>query len=262
MASRVKAREAPETAHPARARRRPAVAIAKNVRARPLVRIVHVVRVAHSFGRHPALREVSFALAPGQVLFVDGVSGVGKTTLLRLIHGQLRPSQGEVWVDGRPLHRRWGRGLDGVRRRMGFVFQDHRLLPRLTAMENVVLALQVADPQVPARRVRQRAQEVLEAVDLAGRMHAYPHELSGGEKQRVGVARAIAARPDLILADEPTSALDPARAEIVMRMLAGAADIGAAVIIASLAPTGFEHGSKVIHLEAPAIPGVRKATRR
>lgn len=236
--------------------------MAQSARPRHVVRIVHVVRVAHSFGHAPALGEVSFTLAPGQMLFVNGPSGAGKSTLLRLVHGQLRPSQGEVWVDGRPFHQRWWRDLARVRQEIGFIFQDHRLLPRLTAIENVILALQVADPQVPGRRVRERAREVLDSVDLAGRFHAYPDELSGGEKQRVAVARAIAARPALILADEPTSALDPARAEIVMRMLAGAADGGAAVIVASLGPTGFERGSKVLHLEAPSVHGLRKATRR
>ena len=221
-----------------------------------------MVRVAHSFSRTPALAEVSFALAPGQMLFVRGPSGAGKTTLLNLLHGQLRPSKGEVWVDGRPLHRRWGRGLDGLRRQIGFVFQDHRLLPRLTAIENVVLALQLADPQVPLGTVRRRAGEVLESVDLADRFHAYPSELSGGERQRVGVARALAARPDVVLADEPTSALDPARAELVMRMLAEAADNGAAVIVATLGATGFEHGSRILSLEPPARPRARKAPRR
>ena len=235
---------------------RPQVVLPPSARPRSVIRIVHVVRVAHSFGRNPALGELSFTLAPGQMLFVTGPSGAGKSTLLRLIHGQLRPSQGEVWVDGRPLHRRWWRDLVGVRRQIGFIFQDHRLLPRLTALENVILALQLADPQVPGGMVRERAKEVLHSVDLAGHLNAYPEELSGGEKQRVAVARAIATRPALILADEPASAQDPARAEIVMRALTTAAEGGASVIVVSLGPTGFEQAGKVIVLAPP-----RKAPR-
>ena len=103
------------------------------------------------------LKGVNFAVAPGELVEVTGPSGSGKTTLLRLVHGQLRPNAGELWVRGRNLHRRWRRGLGDLRRDVAFVFQEQRLLPRLTALENIVLALQVRDPQVPNATIKQRA---------------------------------------------------------------------------------------------------------
>lgn len=221
----------------------------------PLVRLVGA---GHRFGSVPALTPVDLQLRPGQMVFVLGPSGSGKTTLLRLVHGQIRPREGEVWVDGRPLHRRWWRGVAQVRRQTGFVFQDYRLLSRLTAYENVVFALQVADPTVPFGLVRRRAQEMLESVGLARRAGAYPQQLSGGERQRVAVARALAAKPTLLLVDEPTSALDDKRAEVVLRMLVEAAADGAAVILTSHRPTGFERGHQLLRLAEPAGETVKQ----
>lgn len=234
------------------------VASAEATGERPLV---DVVRATHSFGKSVALREVSFSLAAGELAFVRGPSGAGKTTLLRLLHGQLRPRRGEVWVAGQPFHRRWLRGVDGVRRRTGFVFQDHRLLPRLTAFENVVFALQVVDPLVPYGMVRRRAVEVLESVGLGRRAHAYPPELSGGERQRVAVARALAPQPSLLLVDEPISALDEKRAEQVMRLLLAAARRGAAVLVTAHQATGFERGHDLILLREAASANGHKPRR-
>jgi cell division transport system ATP-binding protein len=219
------------------------------VERRPLVQ---VVGACHFFGKVPALSDLNLSLAAGEVAFVNGPSGAGKTTLLRLLHGQLRPRRGEVWVDGHPFHRRWLRGVAKVRRRTGFVFQDFRLLPRLTAFENVVFALEVADPLVPKRIVRRRAKEVLEAVGLGKRANAYPDQLSGGEKQRVAIARALAPRPSLLLIDEPISALDNRRAEVVMREFLAAAEQGASVVITTHRPTGFERGHHQLRLTEPA----------
>lgn len=156
--------------------------------------LVNVVRVSRRFGRVPALDEVSLTLATGQMVFVMGASGVGKTTLLRLLHGQFRPSHGEVWVDGHPFHQRWRRGVGEVRRRIGFVFQDHRLLHRLTALENVAFALQVIDPQVPYGWVRRRAQEMLDEVELGKRSKAYPNQLGRGTAARGSSSRSRAGR--------------------------------------------------------------------
>jgi cell division transport system ATP-binding protein len=213
---------------------------------------VQVVGASHFFGRAPAIRDLDLSLAAGEVAFVSGPSGAGKTTLLRLLHGQLRPRTGEVWIDGHPFHRRWLRGVAKVRRQTGFVFQDFRLLPRLTAFENIVFALEVADPLVPKAIVRRRAKEMLEAVGLGKRAKAYPEQLSGGEKQRVAVARALAAKPALLLVDEPVNALDDRRSEVVMRELLAAAEQGACVIITTHRPTGFERGHKLIRLNEPA----------
>ena len=194
---------------------------------------VKLVALSKSYGKKAVLTGVNLAVAPGELIEVTGPTGSGKTTLLRLVHGQLRPNGGELWVRGRGLHRRWRRGLGSLRRDVAFIYQEQRLLPRLTALENIVLALQLRDPQVPNRAIRQTALEALESVKLADRRGAYPHQLSAGERQRVAVARALATKPRVLLADEPVSALDEGNAAIVMHLLEQAAANGTTVIVAS-----------------------------
>ncbi len=196
----------------------------------PVVKLTHV---AKSFGRTAVLKEINLSVAPGELVEVIGPSGSGKTTLLRLVHGQLRPNGGQVWVRGRGLHRWWRRGLGRIRRDVAFVFQEHHLLPRLTAFENLTLALQVTDPQLPFKTIKRRALETLESLGLVHKRNAYPHQLSAGERQRVAVGRALAARPRVILADEPMASVDDDNARLVMRLLEDAAATGAAVIVAS-----------------------------
>lgn len=194
---------------------------------------VKLVDLSKSFGRNSVLKQINFNVAPGELVEVTGKSGSGKTTLLRLVHGQMRPNAGEVWVDGRGLHRWWRRGLGRIRRDVAFIFQEQRLLPRLNAFENVVLALQVHDPQLPFRTIKQRALAALESVKLAHRLKAYPHQLSAGERQRVAIARALVIKPRILLADEPLTALDDENAEIVTSLLAEAAANGTTVVVAT-----------------------------
>lgn len=196
----------------------------------PVVKLTHVKK---SFGRTPVLNEINLSVAPGELVEITGPSGAGKTTLLRLVHGQLRPNGGEVWVEGRGLHRWWRPGLTRVRRDVAFVFQEHHLLPRLTALENLTLALQVTDLQLPFKTMKQRALGTLESLGLAHKRNAYPRQLSAGERQRIAVGRALAAKPRVILADEPMASIDDDNARIVMHLLEDAAAGGAAVIVAS-----------------------------
>jgi len=196
----------------------------------PVVRLAHVNK---SFGKTAVLKEINLSVAAGELVEIVGPSGSGKTTLLRLVHGQLRPNAGEVWVHGRGLHRWWRRGLGRVRRDVAFVFQEHHLLPRLTAFENLTLALQVTDPQLPFKAIKRRALETLDSMGLAHKRNSYPRQLSAGERQRIAVGRALAARPRVILADEPMASIDDDNARIVMRLLEDAAAAGAAVIVAS-----------------------------
>jgi ABC-type ATPase involved in cell division/cell division protein FtsX len=196
----------------------------------PVVKLTHVKK---TFGKTAVLKEINLSVAPGELVEITGPSGAGKTTLLRLVHGQLRPNGGEVWVEGRGLHRWWRRGLSRVRRDVAFVFQEHHLLPRLTALENLTLALQVTDPQVPFKTIKQRALETLDSLGLVHRRNAYPRQLSAGERQRIAVGRALAAKPRVILADEPMASIDDDNARIVMHLLEEAAAGGAAVIVAS-----------------------------
>ena len=194
---------------------------------------VKLVGVSKIFGKKAVFKDVNFAVALGELVEVTGPSGAGKTTLLRLVHGQLKPNAGELWVRGRGLHRWWRRGLGRIRRDVAFVFQEQRLLPRLTAFENIVLALQVRDPQLPNRTIKERALEALESVQLAHRRGAYPHQLSAGERQRIAVARALATRPRVLLADEPLAALDDENAAIITHLLEDAAAGGTTVIVAT-----------------------------
>lgn len=215
--------------------------------------------VSKSFGRTAVLTGVTFTVAPGELVEITGPSGAGKTTLLRLIHGQLRPNGGEVWLDERGLHKRWRRGLGRIRREVAFIFQDQRLLPRLTALENLVFAMQVRDPQVPLRTIRERAFKALDLVNLAHKRDAYPHQLSGGERQRVAIARALATKPKVLLADEPLTALDDGNAELVMGLLEGAAAAGTAVIVAT--HKHVFHATRILRLPAGKLMtnGQRKA---
>jgi cell division transport system ATP-binding protein len=189
--------------------------------------------VSFSYGRLPALEKVSFAVAAGELAYVVGPSAAGKTTLLRLVHGQLRPQRGGLRVDGQDLTRARGRALRRLRRRVGVIFQDYRLLGRLTAEENVAYALRVVDLWLPRREAINRAGAALEAVGLEDRARAFPRQLSGGQQQRLAIARALAAAPAILLADEPTASLDRVEARKILALFELAAKGGTAVLIAT-----------------------------
>jgi len=199
---------------------------------------VRLAALKKAFGKRVVVDGVQLSVAPGELVEITGPSGSGKTTMLRLIHGQLRPTSGEVWVEGKGLHRWWRRDLDRVRRDVAFIFQEQRLMPRLTALENVVLGLTVNDPTVPQGAIRRRALGALEALGVAHRKDAFPGQLSAGERQRVSVARALATAPRIVLADEPFTSIDRDNAQAVARMLEEAAAQGAAVVIATHHPSG------------------------
>ncbi len=201
----------------------------------PLIKLSAVRKL---FGKRAVIDKLDLAVAAGELVEVTGPSGAGKTTLLRLLHGQLRPSGGEVWVEGRALHKWWRRDLDRIRRDVSFLFQEQRLLGRLTAMENVVLGLMVNEPATPYREIHQRAAGALDALGVGRRRDAYPHQLSAGERQRVAVARALVSRPRVLLADEPFTAIDRDNAQVVARMLEEAAANGTAVVVAMHQPSG------------------------
>ena len=223
--------------------------------------LVKLSGVSKSFGRNNVLKEVTFTVAQGELVEITGPSGSGKTTLLRLVHGQLRPNSGEVWTGGRGLHLRWRRGLGQLRRDVAFVFQDQRLLPRLTALENLIFALQVRDPQVPHPTIRETALKALESVKLASKRDLYPDQLSAGERQRVAIARALATRPKVLLADEPLTALDDVNADVVKHLLEQAAAGGTAVIVATHGHS-FQHANRILKLPGAKLMsnGSRKTT--
>jgi cell division transport system ATP-binding protein len=178
-----------------------------------------------------ALSEVSFAVEPGEMLFVTGHSGAGKSTLLRLIHLSERPSRGTVLMEDRNLAKLRGRKIALQRRRVGVVFQDHRLLLDRSVYENVAMPLVIAG--VPRAEIGQRVRLVLHKVGLSERERALPRELSTGEQQRVGIARAVVAQPPLLIADEPTGNLDPQLAIDIMELFAAMPAYGTSVLVAS-----------------------------
>lgn len=178
-----------------------------------------------------ALIDISFAVATGEMLFVTGHSGAGKTTLLKLIALIERPSHGRLEVHGRDLTRMKHREVPRLRRDLGMVFQDHRLLMDRSVADNVALPLAIAGVQREERG--QRVRDALEKVGLAGRGKTPPSGLSTGEQQRVGIARAIVARPALIIADEPTGNLDPQLSEEIMQLFVKLRATGCTILIAS-----------------------------
>jgi cell division transport system ATP-binding protein len=200
------------------------------VRPRPIVEFNGVTR---AYGSRLALDDVDFALDPGELAFLVGPSGAGKTTLLKLINRELRPTRGEVWIDGIAAHELKASRVAELRRRVGVVFQDYKLLPRLTARENVALALQVGDLRVSDREARERALDALDAVGLGDRGDSLPHELSGGQQQRVAVARAVIRKPPLLIADEPTGNLDMETAWGITDLLEDIAAYGITVLVAT-----------------------------
>ncbi len=204
--------------------------IPSSMRARPIVEFNGVTR---SYGSRLALDNVSLVLEPGELAFLVGPSGAGKTTLLKLINREIRPSQGEVWVDGLAAHQLKASKVAQLRRRVGVVFQDYKLMPRLTARENVALALQVGDLRVSDDEATERALDALEAVGLRDRGSAMPHELSGGQQQRVAVARAVVRQPPLVIADEPTGNLDMETGWEIMDLLGDIAAFGITVLVAT-----------------------------
>jgi cell division transport system ATP-binding protein len=197
---------------------------------RPIVEFTGVTR---AYGSRLALDNVDFALEPGQLTFLVGPSGAGKTTLLKLINREIRPTKGQVWVDGMAAHSLKTSRVAELRRRVGVVFQDYKLLPRLTAIENVAFALQVGDLRISDSEAMDRSLDALEAVGLGDRGDAFPLQLSGGQQQRVAVARAMVGQPHVLIADEPTGNLDLETAWQVMDLLENIAAYGTTVLIAT-----------------------------
>ncbi len=178
-----------------------------------------------------ALREVTFAIAAGEFVFLTGHSGAGKSTVLKLVSLSERATRGAVLFGERNLAKVSARGIPAIRRQVGQVFQDHRLLMDRTVFDNVALPLVIA--AVPRAELEKRVRSALEKVALAARERSRPVELSAGEQQRVGIARAIVAKPPLVIADEPTGNLDPTLAAEIMALFATLTQAGTTVLVAS-----------------------------
>jgi len=194
-----------------------------------------MITFEHVSKRYPggvaALQDVSFHLAPGEMVFLTGHSGAGKSTLLRLILMLERATRGQVIVDGRNLGTMSARLAPQLRRRIGMIFQDHKLLSDKTVFDNVALPLMIAGMRYAD--IRKRVRAALDKVGLLSKERSWPLTLSGGEQQRVGIARAIVSMPPVLLADEPTGNLDPQLSEDLFSLFHQLNGQGVTVLIAS-----------------------------
>jgi cell division transport system ATP-binding protein len=196
------------------------------------VSLVTFENVGLRYGMGPeVLKDLTFSIAPRSFQYLTGPSGAGKTTLLRLILMSLKPTRGLVSLFDKDVTRLTSDTLSGLRRRMGVVFQDFRLLDHLTVYENVALPLRVVGKDESG--YRGEVVEFLRWVGLGDRMHVLPPILSGGEKQRAAIARALITRPELLLADEPTGNVDPTLGRKLLRLFIELQSLGTAVIIAT-----------------------------
>jgi cell division transport system ATP-binding protein len=194
--------------------------------------VIRFDNVGLRYGGGPEiLRDVTFHVLPGSFHFLTGPSGAGKTTLLRLLFMSLRPTRGLIFIFGENVAEMSPGQRAGLRRRIGIVFQDFRLLEHLTTWENVALPLRVMGKR--ESDYRDDVTDLLHWVGLGERMNAYPEILSGGEKQRAAIARAVIARPELLLADEPTGNVDPAIGNRLLRLFVELNRLGTSVIIAT-----------------------------
>lgn len=192
--------------------------------------MIYFDKVTKAYGKdYRALDNVSFSVQPSEFVTIVGHSGAGKTTLLKLILAEDKPTEGGVFFHSSNIHRLRRKEINKLRRKIGTVFQDFRLLPKKTAYENVAFAMEVAgrsDAEIAAD-----VPHVLDLVGLSAKAHRFPGELSGGEKQRVAIARAIVNQPDLIIADEPTGNLDPLSTYEIVQILQKVNELDTTVLL-------------------------------
>jgi len=220
--------------------------------------MIRLENVTKQYGTETvAVRDVSFDVAKGDFVFLVGPSGSGKSTILRLINRQERPERGEVWVAGRNINELPDSRVPYLRRTMGNVFQDYKLLLNKTVFENVAFALEVIGK--PRHVISRQVPLVLELVGLAGKEDRFPNQLSGGEQQRASIARAIVHRPRIILADEPTANLDRASGKLVIDMLQAFNSAGATCIISTHDERLLQNADRVVQLDHGRVSAMRDA---
>lgn len=225
---------------------------------RPVIQMFHVSK---SFGTDPpTLVDINLDIAKGEFVFLTGPSGAGKTTLLKLVFLAERASKGQVLVAGRNVARLRDSGIPYLRRNIGVVFQDFKLLPRRSVLDNVGFALHVVG--TPREVVREKSLRTLKLVGLANKAHLLPPKLSGGEQQRVVIARALVNDPAILLADEPTGNLDPALTVEIMDLLCDVNARGTTIVVATHDATLIQRYQKrTLRLEQGTLVAEEKGAR-
>ena len=214
--------------------------------------MIHFENVSKRFpGGHYGLSDISLQIETGAMAFVTGHSGAGKSTLLKLIALLERPTRGQLLIDGRNIGRLPEKAIPAHRRQVGLIFQDHRLLNDRSVFDNVALPLHVAG--VSVREVGKRVRAALDKVGLLKKERSLPLTLSGGEQQRVGIARAIVSRPPILLADEPTGNLDSTTGELVLDLLAELHRTGQTIAMVTHNREAAEHAQRIVHLRDGTI---------
>ncbi len=214
--------------------------------------MIQIFRVSKSFGTNKALEDINLRIRKGEFVFVTGPSGAGKTTLLRLIFGADTPTSGQILINNINFTRIKRKNLDLLRRKIGFVFQDFKLLNSKTVYQNVALALEVTGER-PVD-IRKKTHQALRSVGLANKEKAFPLQLSGGEQQRVAIARAIINKPLILVADEPTGNLDPDITRDIMLLFRTINMTGTTVIIATHSRELLENtGQRIIVLRSGQV---------
>jgi cell division transport system ATP-binding protein len=218
-----------------------------------VIQVFHVTKV-YERGDRPALHDVNLSVAKGEFVFLTGPSGAGKSTLLKLLFAAERPTRGQVLVNGKNVATLAPRQVPALRRQLGVVFQDFKLIPNRTVAENVSYALHVLG--VPEREIRTRVFEVLKSVGLFHKASVLPQRLSGGEQQRVAIARALVNDPVLLIADEPTGNLDADITREIMSLLEQANARGTTVLVATHDQAVLEgYRKRIIHLKDGTVHG-------
>jgi cell division transport system ATP-binding protein len=209
--------------------------------------IIRMFHVHHNYGPKKALIDITLDIAKNEFVFISGPSGAGKTTLLKLFYLGEPVSEGQILIDGINLARIPRKRIPQLRRKFGIIFQDYKLIPTKTVYDNLALVLEAAGDK--KRVIQKKVRSVLRLVGMEDRLKSYPPSLSGGEQQRIAVARAMIGDPKIILADEPTGSLDEASAEVILDLLRGVHIRGATVIIATHDKALMRRtGGHVLHL--------------
>lgn len=193
--------------------------------------IIRLFHVHHNYGARRALIDITLDIAKNEFIFISGPSGAGKTTLLKLFYLAERVSEGQILIDGLNLSRIPHKRIAFLRRKFGIIFQDYKLIPYRSVYDNVALVLEAAGKH--RQLIQKKVKSVLRLVGMEDRYRAFPPSLSGGEQQRVAVARAVVGDPQIVLADEPTGSLDAESANVIMGLLKGVYIKGATIIIAT-----------------------------